>query len=144
MNIVDLDSCLLCPCSNSMMFWSVSLAGAYCQPFQNEGAPTGAGADQDSNWRLSIDPCRKCHFIWGLKGDGFLIEGAQAPQSRPSLTTFPAKVYAWQLRHQNDPDYWVYRNFFLGGGGEGGTRKLEDGRKNSNLECDIRCNFVKK
>ena len=40
----------------------------------------GGGADRDSNWRLSIDPCRKCHFIRGLKGDGFLTEGAQAPQ----------------------------------------------------------------
>ena len=38
----------------------------------------GGGADRDSNWRLSIDPCRKCRFIWGLKGDGFLTEGAQA------------------------------------------------------------------
>ena len=43
----------------------------------------GAGADRDSNWRLSIDPCRKCHFIWGLKGDGFLTEGAQAPSAPP-------------------------------------------------------------
>ena len=60
------------------------------QPFQNEGAPREAGADRDSNWRLSIDPCRKCHFIWGLKGDGFLTEGAQAPRSDPLSYYVPA------------------------------------------------------
>ena len=53
--------------------------------FKVRGAPTGAGADRDSNWQLSIDLCRKCHFIWGLKGDGFLIEGAQASLAPDAL-----------------------------------------------------------
>ena len=85
MNIVDLDN----SCQTQLCF-DLSHKLGRSQPFQNEGETTGAGADRDSNWRLSIDPCRKCHFIWGLRGDGFLTEGAQAPQPRPSLTTFPA------------------------------------------------------
>ena len=42
------------------------------QTFQNGGAARGAhGADWDSKWQHSIDPCTKCHFIWGgLRGEG--------------------------------------------------------------------------
>ena len=28
------------------------------------------GADRDSIWRLSIDLCTKCNFIWGARGGG--------------------------------------------------------------------------
>ena len=45
------------------------------QTFKNEGAVRGGlgeGADQDSKWRLSIDPCLKCH----LKEAGLLTEGS--------------------------------------------------------------------
>ena len=41
------------------------------QTFQNEGAARGLrceGADWDSKWRLSIDLCTKCNFIWGQEG----------------------------------------------------------------------------
>ena len=56
--------------------------------FKMRGHQRGeAGADRDSNWRLSIDLCRKYHFIWGLKGDGFLTEGAQAPPA-PTLSDY--------------------------------------------------------
>ena len=47
------------------------------QTFQNEGASRGAqgwaggGADWDSKWRLSIDLCTKCNFIWGRGGQSF-------------------------------------------------------------------------
>ena len=45
------------------------------QTFQNEGAARGAegwagGADRDSKWRLSINLCTKCNFIWGGKRGG--------------------------------------------------------------------------
>ena len=32
------------------------------------GGGWGGGWHRDSKWRLTIDPCTKCHFIWGLKG----------------------------------------------------------------------------
>ena len=59
------------------------------QTFQNEGAARGAegwagGADRDSKWRLSIDLCIKCNFIWGAE---FLPEGAVAPPPAPPLAT---------------------------------------------------------
>ena len=35
------------------------------------GAQVGSGvADQDSKWRLSIDLCTKCRFIWGAQRGG--------------------------------------------------------------------------
>ena len=46
------------------------------QPFQNEGvARRPRGADWDSKWQLPMDPCTKCHFIWGQHegGQGFRL-----------------------------------------------------------------------
>ena len=44
------------------------------QTYQNEGEARGGGvqgADQDSKWGLSTDPCTctKCHFMGGGEGD---------------------------------------------------------------------------
>ena len=57
----------------------------HSQPFQNEGAARGAqglaggGTDWDSKWRLSIDLCTKCNFIWGREGAEFLPGGGRPP-----------------------------------------------------------------
>ena len=52
------------------------------QTFQNEGA--ARGADRDSKWRLSIDPCTKFHFIWGAQGGlDFWLGGSSPPPLRP-------------------------------------------------------------
>ena len=53
------------------------------QIFQNEGAARGTqvGADWDSIWQLSIDPCVKCHIMGGSRGVGLLTKGAQALSS---------------------------------------------------------------
>ena len=45
------------------------------------GLKGGGGANLDSQWGLSIDPCTKWHFIWGdSRGAGLLTEGAEGPQ----------------------------------------------------------------
>ena len=51
--------------------------------------PPGQGwgadhCDQDPKWQLSIDPCTKCRFIWGLKGGlDFLLGGSSQGHSQP-------------------------------------------------------------
>ena len=44
------------------------------QTFQNEGGGKGGGGrlnwTQNGSSELSIDPCTKCHFIWGSRGGG--------------------------------------------------------------------------
>ena len=42
-----------------------------------------AGVDWDSKWRLSIDPCAKCHFIWGRKRCRASDLGAITPLAMP-------------------------------------------------------------
>ena len=37
------------------------------------------GADWDSKWRLSIDLCTKCNFIWGREGDRVSDRGRSPP-----------------------------------------------------------------
>ena len=55
--------------------------------FKMRGVKGGSGrADQESNWRLSIDLSTKCHFIFffrGLKGAGLPTEGS-SPQNKDS------------------------------------------------------------
>ena len=62
---------------------------------KNEGTVRGGGggagvADQDSRYRLSIDPYTKCHFyLRGLKGGlvyTWLAYDAQAPPAPPGYT----------------------------------------------------------
>ena len=45
------------------------------------GVGGGGEADRDSNWRLSIHPCTKCHLIWGRgdRGNDFLTGGLSPP-----------------------------------------------------------------
>ena len=50
------------------------------QTFPNEGGGKGGvrdeqGAAWDPKWRLSIDLCTKCNFIWGARGAEFLPDG---------------------------------------------------------------------
>ena len=63
------------------------------QTFQNEreqgGSESFKGADWDWKWRLSVDPCTKCHFIWRLVGSTS-VWGAQAPQP-PSFGYTPVR-----------------------------------------------------
>ena len=64
------------------------------QTFQNEGwqgrglRGDSEGADCDSKWRLSMDLCTKCDFIWGQEGGR-----VSAGDSHPSLTLW--------LRHRH-------------------------------------------
>ena len=58
------------------------------QTFQNEGVSMGAqgwagGADWDSKWRLSIDLCTKCNFIWGARGGRVSARGRSPPAPFP-------------------------------------------------------------
>ena len=69
------------------------------QTFQNEGTARGAqgwagGADWDSKWRLSIDLCTKCNFIWGARGAEFLPGGSCPPHLPPPPPPPPATPLA--------------------------------------------------
>ena len=75
MNIVDLDNtCLLCPMFKLSDVLSCLISWGVASLSKIRGR-RGGGAGRDSNWWLSIDPCRKCHFIWWLKGMGFWLRG---------------------------------------------------------------------
>ena len=68
MSMFKLNDVLIC-----LISWGVASL------FKMRGRQRGRGLTGTQNWPLSIDPCGKCHLIWGLKRDGFLTEGAQAP-----------------------------------------------------------------
>ena len=60
------------------------------QIFKMRGSKGGSGVgggDRDSKWRLSIDLCTKCHFIWGSRGDWTSDWGLKHPFHHP-----PAQV----------------------------------------------------
>ena len=88
MSMFKLNDVLIC-----LISWGVASL------FKMRGRHRGGGLP-GANWRLSIDACRKYHFIWGLKGDGFLTEGSQAP-SAPTLSDYVpcVGVYAWQQQY---------------------------------------------
>ena len=51
-------------------------------PLDGDGELTTC--DQDPKWQLSIDPCTKCCFIWGLKGGLDLwLGGSSQGHSQP-------------------------------------------------------------
>ena len=50
----------------------------------------GGWADRDSKWRLSIDPCIRCHFIWGAQGGLASDRGAQVP--------LPLRLRPWMAK----------------------------------------------
>ena len=43
------------------------------------GSRVSRGADWDSKWRLSIDLCAKCNFIWGQEGGRVSAWGRSPP-----------------------------------------------------------------
>ena len=59
----------------------VTYAGVECiwlfKMRRRQGGLGEEGAHQDWKWRLSIDPCTKCHFIWGAHVGrlGFWLRG---------------------------------------------------------------------
>ena len=68
-------------------------SGALARLFKMKGRQGGSGvsrgADWDSKWRLSIDLCTKCNFIWGREGAEFLPGGGRPP---PPLATPPNPI----------------------------------------------------
>ena len=80
------------------------------QTFQNEGAARGlrgeqGGADWDSKWRLSIDLCTKCNFIWGGKRGGRVsARGDSRPPAPPPAT--PLLIFRTLLAK-----FWIFAYF---------------------------------
>ena len=71
--------------SRGLIRWVRGVARLFKMRGRQGGLRGEQGADRDSKWRLSIDLCTKCNFIWGGKrGAEFLPEGAVAPPCPPS------------------------------------------------------------
>ena len=72
------------------------------------GVSRGRGADRDSKWRLSIDLCTKCNFIWGQEGAEFL-PGGRTPLVMLCFILLTCYVFCSEkntislLIHQNYP-----------------------------------------
>ena len=61
------------------------------------------GADWDSKWRLSIDLCTKCNFIWGARGGAEFLPGGQLPPCPPLATPLliqHTSSYLWDRKGQ--------------------------------------------
>ena len=68
-------------------------------------------ADRDSKWRLSIDLCTKCNFIWGARGGAeFLTRGGGCPPPAPLWLRHWTVIWGSSQTLQNNKYQFVNRN----------------------------------